>query len=928
MKTDTTRFKKTVVVRALLTAFCGTATMMVAPHVAAQAPATGLERVEITGSSIRRVDAETALPVQIISKEEIVRTGATSTEELLNSISSLSSSGATANATGAGTATYGLSTISLRGLGEERTLVLVNGRRLATYADGTGAVNVNAIPLAAIERIEVLKDGASAIYGSDAVAGVVNFILARKFQGVEVAAGAGTPTGSGGGQNQKASITAGFGSGDDARLSGVVSASYEKEKALFAKDRSYAKTGINPPFYTAGATGQGNIEGAVIPGAFPKDRVAPFGNSPGTGYGNPLAAANNCAKIQMFEAGKTTRGAPYCAFDSNAFVGLVPDRELFNLSGNIAFKLNSDIELFGDGLYSKSTVLQTYQPSPLRRSFAVGNSRLTDAKVDPSLIIYPSNPNYPTEYLTQQGFTNLIGKPLAITSRVFDFGPRANSDESEQARLVVGARGTVVKQDYEVALATNQNRLNGSVPSGYFSVTDYNKIINDPTNNWNPYAAGGVQSGALADKLQSAKYSGGTLTGRSTSDSFDGRLSGDLFMAPGGQAQYAAGLQMRRDKLVRSPAPALLTGDIAGLGGAAAPVDKSRTVNSIFTELNVPVTKQIELNASVRGDRYNDVGNATSYKTSARWQPNPSVLIRGSLGTGFRAPTLADLWLPQIVGTTEQFTDPATGQTNLQVNGISGGNPDLKPERSKQASVGFVISPVKNFTVGLDWFNIKVRDILATPSAQEVVSRFRAGDAAYRNLVVLDGNDVDTVKTILANTGSANVSGFDVFAAYRHNIGANRLDVGLNGTYMSKFDQTSPGGVLSKKVGTLVEADGTPVIGAETGGVVLRWKHALTFAWTAGNWTTALTQKYTSRYEAGHDLNDERTFVGAQSLYDVNLTFKGIKNLTLGAGVKNVFDKKPATFVPVSNQFQAGYDITQYDPRGRFVYLNATYRFK
>ncbi len=923
MKTDTTRFKKTVVVRALLTAFCGAGAM--ASGALAQ---QGLERVEITGSSIRRVEAETALPIQTITRQEIERTGATSTEELMNSISSLSSAGATSNSTGAGSSTYGLATISLRGLGEERTLVLVNGRRLATYANGTGAVNVNAIPLAAIERIEVLKDGASAIYGSDAVAGVVNFILAKKFEGIELSASAGRPTNSGGGRNQKASITGGFGGRENSRVSGVLSASYEKETALFAKDRDYSKTGRNPPFYTAGATGQGNIEGAVVPGAFPKDRIAPFGNSPGTGFGNPLAAAGNCASIQMFEAGKTTKGAPFCAFDSNAFVGLIPDRELFNLSGNLGFKLNPAMELFADGLYSKSTVVQTFQPSPLRRSFAVGNTRLQTEKVDPSLIIYPSNPNYPKDYLTQQGFTNLLGKPLAITSRVFDFGPRTSSDESEQARFVVGARGTFAKQDYEVALATNQNKLNGSVAAGYFSVTDYNRIINDPANNWNPYAPGGIQTGALADKLQAAKFSGPTLVGKSKNDSIDGRISGDLFTAPGGEVQYAAGLQSRRESLTRSPSPALLTGDISGLGGAAAPVDRSRTVNSLFTELNVPVTKQIEANASVRSDRYNDIGNSTSYKASARWQPHPMLLLRGSVGTGFRAPTLADLWLPQIIGTTEQFTDPATGQTNLQVNGISGGNPDLQPERSKQKSVGFVISPTKSFTVGIDYFSIKVRDILATPSAQEVVSRFRAGDSAYKNLVTLNGNDVDTVKTILANTGTANVSGFDVFAAYRQNIGQGRVDVGLNGTYMSKFDQTSPGGALSKKVGTLVESDGTPVIGASTGGVVLRWKHALTFAYTAGNWTGALTQKYTSGYEAGHDLNDKPTFVSSQSLYDVNVAFRGIKNFTFGVGVKNVFDKQPSTFVPVSNQFQAGYDITQYDPRGRFAYLNATYRFK
>jgi len=171
----------------------------------AQSDSQPMQRVEITGSSLKRVDAETALPVQVLSKAEIARTGATSTQELLASVSALASAGSTSNATGAGSSTYGLSSISLRGLGDERTLVLVNGRRLAAFAGGGGAkVNVNVIPLAAIERVEVLKDGASGVYGSDAVAGVVNFILSKSFEGVEVAGGYGTPTEHGGGQNGKA----------------------------------------------------------------------------------------------------------------------------------------------------------------------------------------------------------------------------------------------------------------------------------------------------------------------------------------------------------------------------------------------------------------------------------------------------------------------------------------------------------------------------------------------------------------------------------------------------------------------------------------------------------------------------------------------------------------------------------------------------
>ncbi|MBX7229682.1 MAG: TonB-dependent receptor [Burkholderiaceae bacterium] len=897
-------------------------------------PTQPLQRVEITGSSVKRVDAETALPVQVLTKQDIARTGATSTQELLASISSLSSSGQTLGATGAGTTTYGVSSISLRGLSDERTLVLVNGRRLAAFAGGGGAtVNVNAIPLAAIERIEVLKDGASGVYGSDAIAGVVNFILSRSFTGVEVSAGYGTPTASGGGQNAKASVTAGFGDLATSGFSAVVSASVERDKILFGKDRDFSKSATFEPFYASGATGQGNIEGGYIPGAFPNDRVPGlFGNSPGTGFGNPLAAQDKCADIQMVKSSTpTSNGAPYCVFDTGPFVGLLPKRDLVNLTGNFTFKLNANTEVFADALYSKSTVTQIFQPSPVRRSFLLTDGEFQKQKIDPALILYPDNPAYKSiaaPYLQSQGFNDLIGKPLAITSRVFDFGGRTNKDESTQSRIVVGVKGNIAGQDYEVAYSSNQSKLTGTVPDGYFSQATYAKIINDPANNWNPWAPNGVQVGPLAEKLQAAKYSGSTLDAKSKSDVLDGKISGELFKMPEGAAQYAAGFQSRRESYVTRPSPALETGDIAGLGGSQPPVDRSRTINSVFGEINVPVLKGLEGNLALRHDRYNDVGNSTNYKASARWQPNSAVLLRASLGSGFRAPTLTDLWKPQITGTSEQFDDPATGQTDLQVNAISGGNPNLKPEKSKQRSIGLVISPTGNLSFGVDLFRLNVTDILATPSAQEVVSRFRAGDPAYAGLVDLNGKEIDLIRTILANTGTAKVSGADVFASFRQNLDFARLDINLNGTYMNKFNQTSPGGALSRKVGTLVEPDGTPVLGADKGGVILRWKHALSVSLTQGPWTGTLVQNYSSGYRAGDRLDGEPNYIGSQSLFDANVQYKGIKDLTLGLGVKNVFNTKPAVFTPVSNQFQAGYDVTQYDPRGRFVYVNAIYQFK
>ena len=931
-------FRRTVLARSVLAA-CGASALafMAAQPVLAQTAPTSLNRVEVTGSAVRRTDAESALHLQVLTKEDVARTGATSTEELLKTISALSSAGGTSNATGAGTSTYGNSTLSLRGLESARTLVLVNGRRMATFANGSSAVNINTIPLSAIERVEVLKDGASSIYGSDAMAGVVNFILTKSFNGVELGVTAGTPTTSGGGQNSKFSLTAGTAK-EGSPFSAAVSLSMEKETVLFAKDRSYAATGNNPPFYNANATGQGNIEGAVFPGKFPADRQPGFGGSPASGYGNPNADAGTCSAINMFLFPRATnkispvtgKGAPYCQFDSAPFVGLIPERELTNFTANLGFKVTPAIELFSDIIYSKSTNVTTFQASPLRRSFAVTDTRLAAEGIDPSLIIYPSNPNYPTAYLTKYGYTALIGQPLAITSRVFDFGGRQSTDIATQTRLVVGAKGTVWNQDYEVAFMTNSSKIEGKLTGGYFSIGDYNKIINDPSNNWNPWITGGAQTGALAAKLKSAEYLGPSLDAESKNQGFDAKIGGEMFSLPGGAAQYAVGFQTRSESLVRTPAPKPETGDISGAGGSTFAIDKDRTTSGLFAEINLPLFKTVEATVSFRSDRYSDFGTADTYKVSGSWQPVPEFKLRTSYNTGYRAPALVELYQPQVLGSTEQFNDDGpggTGQTDLQVNGITGGNDKLKPETSTSQSIGFVFAPSKSFSFGLDWFNIKIKDIIQTPGTQEVVSRFRAKDPAFQSLVVLNGNDIDTVKTITSNLGDANVEGIDIFANYRQALGPGVLNLALNGTLMTRFDQTSPSGAISKKVGTLVEEDGTPVLGADAGGVILPWKHTLTATWTQGNWATSFTQNYTDKYRVGNDLNDNKVFIDAQAIYDLNVSYTGLKNATFALGVKNVFDTQPGVYVPASNQFQQGYDISQYDPRGRFVYVSAKYKF-
>lgn len=932
-------FKQSILTRSLWLAFGGGFALGVV-----SVQAQDVQRVEITGSSIKRVDAEGALPVTVIRKEDIARSGVINTEQLLQSISAIGSTGATLNATGAGSSTGGQSTVSLRGLFGTRTLVLVNGRRLASSFNGaaaSAAINVNTIPLAAIERVEVLKDGASSIYGSDALAGVVNFILSKDFQGVEVGVLANQPTRSGGGDSQRVTLTAGYGSLAKDRFNITFSASLEKESQLFARDRDFAKTGNQFPYLVAGATGQGNIEGFYVPGSRDANgvwhegtRVTGFGSSPGTGYGNPLAALDRCAEINMFKnPTNTSKGNPYCTFDSNAFVGLVPEREASSFTLNGAFRVNDSLELFGDGFFARSTSTQRFQPNPVRRSFLTNDALFQQQGVDPALLLYPSNPNYAmaTAYLRDQGYGALVdanaNNPLAITARVFDFGPRASKDENEQTRLVVGARGTVANQSYEVALTDSRYKLSGSVPDGYFSQVGYAKAVSG-SNEWNPWSLN--LSDAFRQAIAASKYAGASLNGTSKLRSFDGKLTGDLMELPAGMLSYAAGLQYRHESISTAPSDALFTGDIAGLGGATPPIDRSRNIKSAFGELVAPVLKGLEVNGAVRYDNYNDVGNANTYKASVRYQPVRQFVIRGSVGSGFRAPLLGELWLPQTVGTSAQFTDPKyPNNPNLQVPELSGGNPNLKPERSRQQTIGFVFQPVDNVSATIDYWQMHVSDMITAPSTQEIVSRFRAGDAAYASLVTLNSNgEVDQTRAVLANVGSARLSGIDVDLSARFPLAGARLDLSMVGTYMIKFDQTSPGGVVSHKVGTIVDPNGDPVIDADGGGVVLRWKHRLSATYSTGPWAFTLAQNFYKGYRtADRQLDGERNRVGDQALYDLAVTYNGIRNLRLGLGVKNLFDKNPPVFVPVSNQFQAGYDITQYDPRARTLFASANYRF-
>lgn len=936
-------FKKNPLNQALALAFGGALVMGAVPG-----PAHA-QRVEITGSSIKRVETEGALPVQTLTRTDIEHTGVQTTEQLMKTISAMSSSGQTSGSTGVTLGTYGLSTVSLRGLGEERTLVLLNGRRLAPFASGSGAVNINNIPLAAIERVEILKDGASAIYGSDAEAGVVNFIMVKDFQGYQFGGTAGSPTTNGGGQQYMLNFIGGWGdqTKDDWNL--TVTGQWQRNQALFSKSRSYAKTDQNFPWTLPTATGQGNIQGAWTPGVGPNNLPdAPYlPGGVGSNYGNPLAVNGQCGNVRNVRDsyGELIGANPACAFDSGANLSLFGQTEDLSLTGNFSFRINDKVELFADALWSRSVATTQIQPSPLRTSFLETDDLFgvqgQPGSTDRVLLLRTTNPHYgiAANYLNGMGLGSLVGQDLGITARVLDFGNRVTEDTSTQGRFVVGVRGEVMDQWYNVALVTSQNRLDGRVTSGYFSQLGYAQATQAPNSDWNPWSVN--QSPAFRDLIAGAEYKGSTLSSKSTVASLDATLSGDVAKLPAGMMQYAAGLQYRTEKIELSPSAALLSGDIAGLGGATKAYDADRRVNAVFGELNIPVVKTVDLNLAARYDGYSDVGSTTNWKGNVRWQPTQQLLLRGSYGTGFRAPTLNNLFEPQTTQTSATIQDggncdPADPSQCFvgQVNELTGGNPKLKPETSTQYGFGLVFQPMPSLAVGFDWFNIKIDNAISQPSTQEVIDQNLAGNPLYAGKVIRDASGaIVQVINPPDNNGTLSAQGVDIELRYREKLGPGLLNIGMTGTYYFKYDQSTPGAGTSQKVATMTDPSGTtPVISSTIGldgmGVVLRYKQYLSATWTQGDWSTTIGNQFATGYYAGADWNDQQVRMPSQTLWDLQVAWTGIKNTVLVLGARNLFDKQPASFSnSYLSQFQSGYDSSQYDPRGRFVYLTGTVTF-
>ena len=901
-----------------------------------------LERVEVTGSSIKRIDGEQALPVTILKREDIERIGATTTEELLKNITAITSAGSVTVSQANGTVTTSAANVSLRALGATRTLVLVNGRRVTVFGGTTAvAVDVNSIPIAAIERVEVLKDSASSLYGSDAIAGVINFILRKDYTGGEATVGYGSPTRSGGGEGYNASAFLGFGNPDKDKYNVNVGAGYEHNDRIQGSSRQFAhqinvaenndltSTIAFPGNILSGAT-FGRLSSPAFPNCGPTSLVSPF-------------------FVTNANSGQA------CRFENSPFLSVLPEFERYYVLANANYQVNADVKAYAEFGYTRTANTYNTQPVPISEATAlpstnpyisyINNLIATQyptlasglrrfATAGDTLVLLPTtSPYYPTAYVSSLGLPT--DQPIAFRYRDFANGLRETRDIGETTRFLAGLKGAIGSWDFDSAFLFTQSKAESDLLAGYPLYSKFLPILDSGAVN--PF--GPTTDPAVLQQVQNAELRGAIYSSKTSSTGVDFRATKDVLEMRSGPLSIAAGGEFREEKFSFSPSAAYQIGDVAGFGGNVLPVDKSRHVFSAYAEGSVPILKNLEADLGVRYDDYQVVGNTTNPKISLRWVVIPEVLLRGSYGTGFRAPSLTDLYQPQGSSVTANNSRDFLRCPNLatgsptdcgnQFPTLTGGNPDLKPEKSKSGTFGIVFEPVRELSVGWDWYSIMLKDsiVIGGLNAATILGS-AANETTFSSFIIRgapDGNasGLGPIVSVLQNTANlfkVKVQGWDLDVAFRPNIGPeHKLTLKLDGSYVEQFKRQNFDGSYSNQADTALVA---------AGGIIPKWRHTASATYIRGPWEVSVAENYQDSY---HDVvanitGTPRT-VGSYETWDLQTRYTGIRNWQFTLGAKNITDRDPP-YTNEGGQFAAGYDIAYSDVRGRFVYGSMRYTFK
>jgi iron complex outermembrane receptor protein len=688
-----------------------------------------LDKQEVTGSRIKRSDMEGALPVTVITREQIELSGETSAADLIRNM--------TFNSTGSfrqqsGSSAQGIATVSLRGLGSNRTLVLIDGRRMPKSPSTGTSQDLNSIPLGAVERIEILTDGASAIYGSDAIGGVINIITRTDYEGVELMLGGSNvsiPTD--GGETQEGSIL--FGTSSD-KASIIAGASWNSKDIVY---------GRNLPWYEQGQSTYGNNFTTVNADGSANFDFRPLGECdfPGTGY-------------HLF-AGR-------CRYDYNLVSADEASTSNKGMYAKVNYHINPSWDIWANTSFSQSKSFGRYAPVPDSSYFS---TPLTANS--PNNPTNPNSPHYDPSLGLEQTAINWWHRFDAL-------GNRDSYVTNNLLNISLGAKGQIGKFEVDFGVNKTKNRTH-DVGRNYLLRSAASAAIESGEYDlFNPYSAS-------EDVLNSMKA---TIYRESKYDQTEAfaSVAFDIIDLSAGTASAFIGLEHRKDKYSDQYDPLSEAGQIGGSAGNSAA--GNRTIDSVFFETLVPLLENLEMNIAGRYDDYSDFGSNFSPKISFRYQPLDNLTLRTSYGQGFRAPSLPSLHQKTsfsasfIRDTQSCLAQGLPDDCEIQINDYIQSNPLLAAEESDQFSIGLAYEPTDWVNLTLDYYNISIDNRINQFSAQEIINKEESGDPIPPGLYCDRNADgaVTNCYSGFGNSGTVDNSGIDANVRFNYDFADIRFN--------------------------------------------------------------------------------------------------------------------------------------------------------
>lgn len=922
----------------------------------AAAGTTDLDRISVTGSRIRGANMETQQPILTMTRENLEKQGFSSVADVLNNLTSAGSPAISRSESLASGENVGGYYVDIRNLGAQRTLVLMNGKRLG--ATTAGYQDLSQIPMSAVERIEILKDGASSIYGSDAIAGVVNVITRKNFDGGEVNVYFGQYD-EGDGKNQQYSMTLGH-SGE--RGSMTLSAEYSKQDPVWAKDRWYSRDGGRGPNSTP------NDWSAISQnGSWCNPRVVDCADTDTAVWqtlnagGNP----NNPADYHTLTAEEFA--------NSNQQMSLLTGVERKSLYVNGTYDFTDTISLNTDVLYNERNTFQQIAGYPFQSSdfgalsaesafnpTAVNGVGGTDINFRRRLWEVPRTTDSQLKTLR---FAPTVSGYFEFAGKTFDWDVGALWNRNESIKSNYGDMSLIASDQ---ALGASFINAQGVAQCG----TAANPVPLGDCRPWNPLLPYGVAGqGSLADQeLQDFLFPTYTTRGVSKTTSFTANLAGSIVTLPAGDLGFAMGVEHRKEEGSYVPDAFAQSGMSTGLG--QKPTRGEYDLNEVYLELNVPIladmafAKELTLNVASRYSDYSNFGGTTNSKFGLTWRPMDELLVRGTYAEGFRAPTISDLY-GGLSSSFERYIDPCgvgapgsvagsaacinggapANYTQLGQGGeacrtlpcqsgdqfISGANPNLKPETSKSKTIGLVWSPrwVQGLDVSLDWYRYEISDMIIEDSVDRILRDcYVLGNTDRCSSVTraADGH-ISAITYGTANLGKMDTEGYDLGIKYRlPELSIGQFNIDWQTSYLSKYDESAQ------------NAAGQDIMmGRVAQDALFRVRSNLNVNWSLGDFGVSYTARYYSgmnedcisigctnpdRYAYGEKAPLRET--GANTFHDLQVSYKAPWDATIAVGANNVFDHKGPLMYSAPNSnfaYYGGFDI------GRFLYMKYTQRF-